>query len=95
MDQKKLDEHSADPNGAPEYCSFPKYDPTGKVCGYTSAICEVVERWGCLGSLRPSILSDLHVLNIQDTMDIRAIRYDCIILFLYTSLPVKAVQLPK
>lgn len=83
MDQQKLDEHPVDPNEVREDCSFPEYDPAGDVGEYTNAVCTVVERWGSLGCLRPSILSDLNVLDIQDTMNIRAIRYGRILLFRY------------
>ena len=75
MDQKNLDDHPVDPNEVREDCPFPEYNPAGHVGKYTNAVCTVVERWGSLGALRPSILSDLNVLDIQDTMNIRAIRY--------------------
>ena len=84
MDQKKLDEHPVNPDEVRDDCPFPEYDPSGDVGEYTDAVCTVVERWGSLGSLRPSILFDLNVLDIQDTMNIRAIRYGRIVLSLCT-----------
>lgn len=82
MDQKKLDEHPVNPDEVQEDCPFPQYDPAGDVGEYTDALCTVVERWGSLGSLRPSILSELNVLDIYDTMNIRPIRYCRIMLLL-------------
>lgn len=93
MDQQRLGKYPVDPTEAKEDCPFPEYDPAGKVREYTSAICEVVERWGCLGSLRPSILSDLHVRDLQETMSIRTMRYDQIVLSLCTSITVKLTLL--
>ena len=84
MDQKKLDEHPVNPDEVRDDFPFPEYDPSGDVGEYTDAVCTVVERWGSLGSLRPSILFDLNVLDIQDTMNIRAIRYGRIVLSLCT-----------
>lgn len=84
MDQTKLDEHPVNPDEAREDCALPEYDPAGVVGEYTDAVCTVVERWGSLGSLRPSIPFDLNVLDIQNTMNIRAIRYGRIVSSLCT-----------
>ena len=62
-----------DPAEEDANCRYPEYEKEDRIDKYISWICEVVERWACLGSLRPDLISRAGVVDFEYTRDLEGL----------------------
>lgn len=73
MDQQELDKYPVDPAEEDANCRYPEYEKEDRIDEYISWICEVVERWACLGSLRPDLISRAGVVDFEYARDLEGL----------------------
>lgn len=75
MDQQELNKYPVDSAEEDEDCRYPEYEKEDRIDEYISWICEVVERWACLGSLRPDLISRRGLVDFEYTRDLERLRF--------------------